>query len=186
MAAIIANRKITVTHLNIRQSIFLLLFKLILLDAFAAFLAIVFFSLLSTPFFSAEVRVYLLTFHFVYFLFLVIVKIFLTLYVVLYWLNEYYEIHPDKIVHRNGIIWRKEEQYPLRQIRLIKMEQGTLGKLCNYGTLELFDWDLNKYTMMYLIHNPQRYVEILEGLTPRAGHEKDVLREHLLREKEDE
>lgn len=184
MPTVTGDKKIAVTHLNIRQSIFLLLFKLVLLDIFAAFLAIAFFSLISTSLFSAEVRVYLLTFHVIYFLILVFIKVFLTFYVVLGWLNEYYEIHPDAVVHRNGIIWRKEERYPLRQIRLVKMEQGTLGKLCNYGTLELYDWDLSKYAMMYLIHNPIRYLKILEHLTPRAGREKDVIREHLLREDE--
>lgn len=185
MAAISSNKKIGVTHLNIRQSIFILLFKLVLLDLLVAFLAVAFLSLLSTSIFSPGIKIYLLAFHVIYFVLLVALKVALTFYVVLAWLNEYYEIWPEAIVHKGGIIWRKEVRYPFRQIRFIKMYQGMIGKLCNYGSLEIFDWRLTKYTTMYLIHNPHRYERILESLVPKAGQEKEIVREHLIRGEEE-
>lgn len=175
-----SGRKISVTHLNIRQSIFFLLLKLVVLDLVAGFFAIAFFFSLSSSLFSPQVKIFILSTSFVYFLLLTIFKVFLTLFVVLSWLNEYYEIHPDSIVHRIGIIWRKESKYPLRQIRLIKMQQSALGALFNYGTIEPYDWDLSKYATMYLVHNPAKYVKILESLAPRASQEKDIIREDLL------
>lgn len=175
MAENLPQQKITVTHLNIRQSIFILLFKMIFIDLFAAFLTIIFFSSLSSPLFPPEIKTFILSTNAIYFFILVIFKIALTTYVVLAWLNEYYEIRSKEIVHKRGIIWKKEEHYPFRQIRLIKLHQGSFGKLFNYGTIEPFDWDLAKFMSMYQIHNPQKYMEVLEGLVPRAGREKDTL-----------
>ena len=170
-------KKISVTHLNIRQSIFFLLLKLVLLDVFAAFLSVIFFTFLSNSYIPLAVKTFVLSSGAFYFLLLIILKIALTLYVVLAWLNEYYEIRLDSIVHRSGIIWKKEYKYPLRQIRLIKTDQGLFGKFFNYGTINPYDWDLSKYAPMYLIHNPLKYQKVLENLIPRAGQEKETIRE---------
>ena len=180
-----SDKKIAVSHINIRQSIFFLLLKLVLLDFFAAFLAVVFFFSLSTSFFSPQIKTFILSANGIYFFLLAAFKIAVTLYVVLGWLNEYYEIRPDSIIHKTGLIWRKESRYPLRQIRLIKMQQGMFGKLFNYGTIDPYDWDLSKYATLYLIHNPVKYLKILEALAPRASQEKEMIREHLIREKEE-
>lgn len=170
-----SSQKISVTHLNIRQSIFILLFKMILIDLFAALLTIIFFSSLYSSLFPPEIKTFILSTSAIYFFALVIFKILLTTYVVLAWLNEYYEITPKEVTHKRGIIWKKVDRYPLKQIRLIKLHQSGLGKLFNFGTIEPFDWDLAKFVSMYLIHNPRKYMEVLESLVPRAGHEKDIL-----------
>ena len=183
MAEIQSDKKITVTNINIRQSIFILLFKLVLLDVISLVMVVAFFSLVSAPFFHG-VNDFILSTNGIYFSLLVIIKIGITFYVVLEWLNEYYEIHPDSVIHRSGIIWRKESRYPLRQIRLIKMEQGIFGRIFNYGTIDPYDWDLSKYASMYMIHNPIKYLKILENLAPRASGEKESIREHLIREEE--
>ena len=117
---------------------------------------------------------------------MVILKIGATTYVVLDWLNEYYEIRSDRFIHRKGIFSRKDEEYPFVNIESVKLSQGFIGRLFNYGTLELFEFKPIKYRTMYLIHNPARYLHILESLMPEATVEKEVPREHLIREKGEE
>lgn len=173
------DKKIFVTHLNIRQSIFFLLLKLIVLELVFALMFFVFVVFLVSSSFSSEVILRVISSILLVFVPLALLKMLLTLYVVLLWLNEYYEIKPDLICHKRGIFWRKEEHYPTRQIRAIKLEQGALGKLFQYGTITLYDWDLSKYATLYLIHNPIKYMRVLEGLLPKASQEKDIIREKI-------
>ncbi len=169
---------ITVSHINIRQSISILLLKLILLDVIAAALFIAFrTTLLSTqisndfPYidFYAS-RVFLLS---------VVLKSLLTIFIVLRWINEYYEIYPNSVSHKSGIIWVKKEQFTLRDIQSVRIEQGLIGKILNYGNLSLFDWKMRKHEHLYNIHNPMKYLRVIETLLPKFDEEKSIIRERI-------
>lgn len=176
--------KISVTHINIRQSIFFLLLKLVILDLIAVFLILLFFSSISAAFISDTIKLQIISHNIFFFLILGLLKIFITLFVVLQWLTTYYEIWPNSIVHKKGIIWKKEEKHTFGHIRLIKIEQGVLGRLLAYGTLSLYDYSLRRYASLYLIHNPIKYFHILDDLLPRAQKEKEILREHVIEREE--
>lgn len=175
---------IVVSHLNVRQSIFLLLLRLIILDVLAALILILYFSPLFLQQLSSEVKLDIIAQNRIFVTFLLTTKVLLTLYVVLQWVNEYYEITPNKIFHKRGIIWRKEMDFEITHLRSIGIQQGILGKLFNYGSLRFFDWRLQKYFHMYLIHNPKKYMHVLETLLPRIDEEKEIIRERI-REKEE-
>ena len=182
-------RKIIVTHVNVRTSIFFLITKLIFLDIIVTFVVLFFFSPFLFPL-PIEVKTLIVSYNLAYFLILVFGKIFLTLFIVLSWLNEYYEITPTKIVYRRGILWRKEDVYDLNprdpavRISSIGIKQGLLGRIFNYGTLFFYDRGTYKYEYLHYIHNPLRYFEILHNLLPNAAIEKEIIREHV-RDKEE-
>jgi hypothetical protein len=158
--------KITLTYLNVRQSIAILLFKLVVLDLILAVIVIGFYFILVqggvwTQTLAANTYLFLITFT-------VIggIKVFLTIYIVLLWLNEYYEITPEHIVHKKGIIHRTTESYNLEKVRIIDIQDSFFGELFNFATVTLYDIRLKKYLDLYLIHNPGRYVKILRTLKP--------------------
>jgi len=122
------NKKIYVTHINIRQSIFFLMLKLIFLDAMAAFLAIIYFPLASNKYMPEVFNSTILSYGLAFFLTLFIAKVAITIYVIMLWLNEYYEIWPNAIIHKRGFIFKKEERHPLSHIRSLKVQQGFFGR----------------------------------------------------------
>jgi len=168
------NGKIYVTHINIRQSIFFLVLKLIVLDVMAVSVGILYFSLiLNKPMlevFSSAMPLYGLSF----FLILVFLKIALTIYVVIKWITEYYEVWPNMITHRSGFFFRKEEKHQLSQMRSVKIEQGFFGKIFGFGTIHLYNWYLKTNTALYLIHNPIKYFHIIEGLVPKTEKSREI------------
>ena len=176
--------KILVTHINIRQSIFFLLLKLVVLDLFLIFFVLIFFSSLSASVIPNDIKLQLLSHNLSFFLILGIVKTVITVFVILQWLNSYYEIWPSSIIYKRGIIWKKEEEFPYGHIRSIKIEQGVFGRMLTYGTLSLYDYSLKRYATLYLIHNPIKYFRILDGLLPKAEKEKQILREHVVEREE--
>lgn len=168
-----------VTHVNVRVSIVLMLLKLILLDIFTTLVALGFFGTLSFAQLPTEARLVVVSQYISYFVILALVKIALTLFVVLQWINEYYEITPTKIIYRRGIIWRKEDIYGLSRINAIGIQQGIFGRIFNYGTLFIYDVGVFKYYYLDYIHNPLRYLDVLHNLLPNADIEKEIIREHI-------
>jgi membrane protein YdbS with pleckstrin-like domain len=170
--------KIYVGHINIRQSIFFLLLKLISLDLMAVLLAVSYFIIVSNKFlseaFSNMIPLYNLSFISI----LAVIKIFLAIYVVMGWINEYYEIWPNSIMHMSGFIIKREEKHPLSHIRSIKVERGYFGRIFGFGTITFYNWYLKKYTSLYLIHNPIKYFNIIESLIPKTEEEKQVFQEN--------
>lgn len=171
------SRKIYVAHINIRQSIFFLMLKLIALDAIAAFFAVLYFSSVSSDFLPEVINNLILSYNLLFFLALVFLKTVLTVYVIMKWLNEYYEIWPNFIIHKRGFIFKNEERHPLSHIRSLKIEQGFLGRKFGFGTITVYDWYLERYTSLYLIHNPIKYYNIIGSLIPKTEEEKQVFQE---------
>jgi hypothetical protein len=117
---------------------------------------------------SIQPEVFIVTFGF-----LGIMKIVFDIYIILKWLHEYYEITPENVIHKKGIIFRKTEQYGLDKVRMMDIQDSFIGELFNFATITLYDIRLNKYLDMYLIHNPDRYANILKKLRPHIEVKKD-------------
>lgn len=174
------NETLQVTHVNIRLSITIMLFKLIFVEIVAAALVIIFHSALFL--FNGQTIPVVSTIMFTIPLFLALItlKTAMSVFIILQWLNEYYEITPKMIFHPRGFLLKKEAKYPLSQIGMVDVRQTLLGRFFNFGTIGLFDLRRNKYEDMYLIHNPMRYAEIIEHLLPQINERKEVVREHIV------
>lgn len=166
--------KICVSHINIRQSIFFLVLKLILLDVMTAFLAVVYFAAVNNEFLPEIINSLILSYNLTFFLIMVTLKIAMTVYVVLRWITEYYEIWPTAVIHKSGFFFKNEEKHPFSQMRSLRCEQGFFGKIFGYGTLYLYNWYLKTNTPLYLIHNPIKYFHIIENLLPKSEKEKQI------------
>lgn len=176
------NQGIHVSHVTIRQSISFLLLRLVVLEVVAILglvLSLVFFF---NPEIQDRLGDMILFVNIPYFVFTVLLKTFIMLFVIVQWLNEYYEINPKYVVHKRGYFFKKEERYTLAHLGKVRIEQSILGKFFNYGNVRIFNWALEKEVTLYLIHNPMKAVRILQELLPEADEEKETIREHLMEE----
>jgi hypothetical protein len=174
--ALFENHKLTLTHLNIRQSIAIMLIKIVLADIILALIMIGFYFLLIqsgnyTNNAISNPAVFLISFTLIG-----VFKIGLSIYIVLEWLNEYYEITPEAVIHKRGVIIRRSEKYNLDKVRAMEVEDSFFGELMNFATITLYDIRLNKYLDMYLIHNPKRYAQILHTLRPHLELKSDRIK----------
>lgn len=174
--------KLYVSHINVRLSISILLFKLVVLEiiSFVVILLLQTFLLINSNFgiFSEEFMNILL------YILLDALKIGATVYIILEWLNEYYEITDKVIYHRRGFLFKSEEKIPLEQVALVEVNQSIFGRAFNFGTISLFDRRRNKYDDLYMIHNPMRYAQIIEGQLSNFIERRHILREHLVEKNE--
>jgi membrane protein YdbS with pleckstrin-like domain len=172
------NKNIQVTHVNIRLSISFLLLKLLLIEVIAAVGVVLFLSVALTDFIT-QLGFQLPIFSIPIYIVLVALKTAMTIFVLLQWLNDYYEITPELITHRKGILFRHEEKYPLVHMRIVEYNQGFFGKLLNFGTISLLDPIRIERIDLYQIHNPVRYAAILEEQLPDEVEKIDIFRRHL-------
>lgn len=178
-------RNIAVTHVTIRQSIFFLVLRMLTIEAIATTLVVLFHTVLFSPQVSERIGTTAQLFNIPVFILLVMAKTGFLIFVIGQWLNEYYEITTSEIIYRRGLIFKREDKHKLDHIGSVELQQGFLGRIFNYGTLKLFVWTTEKEVLMYLIHNPRKYQNILEELLPEAEKSKKVFREHIF-EPEDE
>src|SRR6185437_10156166 len=122
-----ALKKIYVTHVNIRLSISFLLLKLASAELFAGVLMVTWLLGLAYYLHYVAIMQQIVRFGYGIFIFLVLIKTSLTLFLILQWLNEYYEISADMIKYRRGIIFRRVDDYPTADIKFIDVEQGIFG-----------------------------------------------------------
>lgn len=173
---------ITVTHLNIRPSISLLIGQLVLLDILVMLVIIGGYLVILQ--FQSDIDLILRSLSGLFILWAVfLAQIFLTIFASLQWINDYYELTPTCIIHKKGVIFRKIEKYSLENLMYLNVEQSTLGTLLNYGTLTFLSQRREKLLELYLIHNPNKYLEVIENLKPNFGKVEQVIRGEI---KEDE
>ncbi len=166
--------RIHVTHLNVRPSISLLLVQLILLNILAALIITVGYIMLINSPVEAEIFRSLTGLVILWLVFTF--EIFLTIYAALQWINDYYELNTHNIVHRKGLIFRKIEKHPMEKLSFLTVDQGILGKILNYGTITFLDARREKLLDLYSIHDPNKYLEVVESLKPNIDRSEAVLR----------
>lgn len=173
--------KLALTHLNARQSITVLLLKITTLEII---------ELLLIGFLGNGLLSFLHVFTntalsiVVIFLVISIFKTLLAILIVFQWLNTYYEITPTGITQRTGVFFVSEEYHPYTQLRDLELNQSSFGKIGNYGTLRIYNYDLKKYFELYLIHNPTKYYTLLQELMPKASFERHTPRVNIKEEDE--
>jgi membrane protein YdbS with pleckstrin-like domain len=171
-------KRIYVTHVNIRLSIFFLLLKLIAIEFFAGTLIVFWHLSMAVYVKTVETMQLIVQYGIPILIFLVTLKLFITGFIIMQWLNEYYEISATKIIYRRGILFRKADDYPIHDIKFIEVDQGFFGQMFNFGTVTLLNLRRVKYAEMYLIHNPLRYARVVEELVPGLVEKKKLIRRH--------
>jgi uncharacterized membrane protein YdbT with pleckstrin-like domain len=150
--------------LFLRGSTFLLVFKVITIIVLATILQL--FIRLPILFldFNKETILQLYSFNTSLVLLLSVLEIISIVLTMLNWINEYYEIIPGKIIHRKGVFFTKQEIFACHHVESIELLQGFMGKLFNYGSLDLFSPTLEKKIFLYNINNPDKYTKSIERI----------------------
>src|SRR3989338_4553502 len=78
-----------------------------------------------------------------------------------------------RIVHAKGILFRHKNMIPLETVHAVSYRQGPLGKLTQYGTIEL-STGAGRNTKLSYIPEPQKYVELITGFLKSKIMDKSV------------
>lgn len=151
----------------IRRSVALFAARVILLELVFEVIYLTWRTLIHYLPFSLETVVTLNGVSIIFFLILVtIIQNIFLVYIVLRWVNDYYEIGPDEIAHVTGTLSRTRKSYPYRDIQSITVHQSFLGRLFKYGEINLYIPTLGHDLHFKEVSHPSRFVELVKSANP--------------------
>ncbi len=163
-------QKLTLNHLNIRQSVFILLVRIVGADVLFSLLFLGLFAVLVAGGAPEITGVVMTT---VVFIVMGTIKLSIITSTVIQWLYEYYELNPEYLIHKRGFFYKKQEKYKMSNVRAIKLSEGILGEIFDFGTITVYDIRMQKYLDLYWVHNPNRYLKIFADLKPDIEIKKE-------------
>lgn len=165
------NGRIYVTHVTVRESLFILVAKLILIEFIVSSLFVVgcqafgCINSISTGILATGGA---------------ITKFAFTLYVLIQWLTDYYEITPKGITHLRGLIFQTHQEQIFSHVTSAGIQQGVIGRIFNFGTIRIFNKETKDYYYMYQIHNPYKYFNLINTINPTLDENTQTIREHIV------
>ncbi len=158
---------VEVSYLIVRKSAIFLIFQLMTIEGmFLVVNLIVYSPTLLENLFGTLPEGFFRTVPIILIFFL-LGKIGLSIWVMLWWINEYYEILPGEIIHWRGIIARHKEVYSCKEVKSMQVDQTFLGRIFRYGTIVCFSPALNQRIILGNIGSPNRYQKIIAKFLPQ-------------------
>lgn len=96
--------------------------------------------------------------------FILVVQILFSVYIVMSWGFEYYEINTLHVIHKRGILFIRKEIVSIRNIEKIELEQGLFGRLFDFGTIKLKGPTLEREIALHGIQAPEYHIELIEDI----------------------
>jgi membrane protein YdbS with pleckstrin-like domain len=91
------------------------------------------------------------------------------------WKFTSYRIKAEELLVKNGILRKKEKLYILNQIETITIRQSILGRVFNYGSLNIFSPLLQAKIPVINIPNPREYEKLLLTRIPERQKDKTTI-----------
>lgn len=157
-----SDNKLFISHITIyRSGVILALYLVVLEIVFLAIgvglrLPLVFFT------FSFDTTVTLNLVSTVANICLILVKILFMIVIITQWLENYYEVRPGKIIYKSGFFSRTEREFDCTQIAKINLTQGIIGRLFNFGTINLYRTTTDEWFSLSNISNPHRNLHLIQ------------------------
>ena len=153
----------------LRESVVLIIIRLILTEALFGF------SLLLFSILYSYINSYLNStdFSILYFVVLggaFLINVGMVSLIALIWTSEYTEISKEGIVKHSGILHKKEQKYACNFVEGATLNQSFLGLLFNYGTIDLYNPALKEQVYLLNIANPKKNSEKIQKIVSKKAN----------------
>ncbi|MDP3987657.1 MAG: response regulator [Candidatus Levybacteria bacterium] len=153
----------------LRESVVLIIIRLILTEALFGF-SLFLFNILYSYINSYLNNIDLSTLYFIVLAGAFLINVGMVSLIALKWASEYTEISKDGVVKHSGILHKKEQKYACNFVEGAKLEQSLLGLLFNYGTIELYDPALKEQVYLLNIANPKKNSEKIQKIVSKKAN----------------
>jgi uncharacterized membrane protein YdbT with pleckstrin-like domain len=99
---------------------------------------------------------------------IIVLTVLADIYLYVWWKQNIYRFDDKKVTHTQGVFWRKRRTVRFPTLDVFKMKQSFLGRIFNYGSIVLRSTETEKEITLQHIPDPQKYVEIIRQLMPKA------------------
>lgn len=153
----------------LRESVVLIIIRLILTEALFGF-SLLLFSILYSYINSYLNSTDLSTLYFIVLGGAFLINVGMVSLIALKWTSEYTEISKEGVVKHSGILHKKEQKYACNFVEGATLNQSFLGLLFNYGTIELYDPALKEQVYLLNIANPKKNSEKIQKIVSKKAN----------------
>ncbi len=153
----------------LRESVVLIIIRLILTEALFGF-SLLLFSILYSYINSYLNSTDLSTLYFIVLAGAFLINVGMVSLIALKWTSEYTEISKEGVVKHSGILHKKEQKYACNFVEGATLNQSFLGLLFNYGTIELYDPAQKEQAYLLNIANPKKNSEKIQKIVSKKAN----------------
>ena len=88
------------------------------------------------------------------------------LFATLSWITTRYELRGPEIRFKYGILFTEEKIYLVKYSQEVVCDQSLLGRIFNYGTIQIYNPVLKETIYIDAIPDPKRYTEMIKANLP--------------------
>lgn len=164
--------------IEIRKTLAIVILKLIFLQLLFAFLFIGV-SVISDSIsdFDKGIFMSIVAYDSLTIFLLAIIQLLFTGYILLGWAQDRYIIFQNKIEHKFGIIFKKTESYQTKNVETACIDEGIVGRLFHYGSIDLHSPTLEEHIVLSNISNPSIILSLIEQNLSTSDKSKVVFME---------
>lgn len=151
-----------------RESIILLVFRLILIEVFFGLLFFLF-NILASFIDSYLTTFNLFTLNFTILAVALLINVSLVIFIALKWISEFTEVSKEGVTKHTGILNKKEQKFACSFVEAAKVEQSFIGLIFKYGTVELYDPALKEKVYLLNISNPKKQSERIQKIVAKQN-----------------
>ncbi len=85
-----------------------------------------------------------------------------TVWILLHWNSIRYTITNDKIIIERGILNIDRNTFLFRNIECVKLHKNILGRICWFGTIEMYAPTLQETVSLYSIAYAKKYFKLIQ------------------------
>jgi len=100
------------------------------------------------------------------------------IYLILSWTCHYYLFKNKQIILKKGIIWVKKEIYSLSILGHVHVEQGILGRIFHYGSINLMGPILDERASIRRIPTPDYYCSLIQQELAQERRSDTMIYDH--------
>lgn len=100
------------------------------------------------------------------------------IYFWLQWSFDTYTLGKNNLIHKRGIVFRREDEYPYNNIQSITVRQGPIGRGFHFGEVTLYIPTLGKALVFSEIPHPHHFVERIKQAMPFPDKSKLIIPSH--------
>jgi membrane protein YdbS with pleckstrin-like domain len=92
------------------------------------------------------------------------VVVMLSVYIYARWKAHFYTVFPHAIVEKKGVFHKIEKSFACNRIESVSLRESFLGRMCNFGSVSLYDALLEKNIYLTNVDSPEKISDTLKKI----------------------
>ncbi|MBP7774467.1 PH domain-containing protein [Candidatus Woesebacteria bacterium] len=116
--------------------------------------------------------------YIIIYLIIQIINVSILVFLILNWYNRTYIFRGKDLLFRWGILSTTDKIFQFDNVEKVTIRQNLLGRIFNYGTIDIYNPLIKEDAYMVSIPNPKHYADVIQGVVPKSNDSVIIPQRH--------